>query len=70
MNAVHADFYAGLTYDAVWAMALALNGSIERLAAVGMTIDEFGYDNEAITDIFMQEMYKLRFRGQSVSDVS
>ena len=40
-----ADFYAGLTYDAVWSMALALNASQEPLAAVNKTLVDFSYDD-------------------------
>ena len=66
LNITPADFYAGLTYDAVWSIALALNGSLEELSN-GTTLGSFTYTNVAMTNIFMAKMYEVNFHGQSVS---
>lgn len=66
MGVITADFYAGLTYDAVWALCLALNGSIPVLAATNRTLDSFNYDDTSMVSVFMTQMYQLDFNGQSV----
>jgi hypothetical protein len=66
MNATPADFYAGLTYDAVWAIGLALNGSMSELATTNKSLADFNYDDSTILNVFMRQMYKLKFPGQSV----
>ena len=65
-NVTPATFYAPLTYDAVWAMALALNASTTRLPAT-KTLFDFSYENADFNKIFINEMNKVHFEGISVS---
>ncbi len=58
-------FYAPLTYDAVWSLALALNNSIPHLDP-GSTLENFTYEDSRMTGIFMEQMYKLDFAGMTV----
>ncbi len=60
------EFYAPLTYDAVWSMALALNASVASLAD-GETLDSFSYERQDMTETFMEQMYDLHFEGMTVS---
>ena len=50
-------------YDAVWAMALALNNSIEPLKAKGLSLADIQYGNDIAAQIIKQEMLKLKFQG-------
>lgn len=56
---------APLAYDAIWAIAMALNKTIERLAKMGMSLDEFNYENKEITEIIKSELQKVNFLGVS-----
>ena len=68
-NVTPSDFYAGLTYDAVWAMALALNGSQAQLPP-GKTLESFTYEDTAMRTIFEDQMYQVNFAGQSVGTLA
>lgn len=56
---------APLAYDAIWAIAFALNKSIERLSKLGMTLDDFDYEKKGITNIIKSELQKVQFLGVS-----
>ena len=56
---------APLAYDAIWAIAFALNKSIERLSKMGMTLDDFDYEKKEITEIIKNELQKVQFLGVS-----
>ncbi|XP_052790371.1 gamma-aminobutyric acid type B receptor subunit 1-like [Mya arenaria] len=56
---------APLAYDAVWALALALNKTAERLAERGLNIEEFNYSNSEITHEIYSAMNSTRFLGVS-----
>lgn len=58
-------FYAPLTYDAVWSLALALNGSMTRLPAT-KKLEEFKYEEKDVTEVLMDEMEQLQFEGMTV----
>ena len=58
---------APLAYDAVWAVALALNSSVAYLESVNQSLDAYNYDNKAVADIIMDNMEKVKFEGISVS---
>ena len=56
---------APLAYDAVWAVALALNSSVAYLESVNQTLDSYNYDNKAVADIIMENMQNVKFEGIS-----
>ncbi|UXI15899.1 transmembrane and TPR repeat-containing protein 2 [Sarcoptes scabiei] len=56
---------APLAYDAIWAVAFALNRSIERLNEMGMSLDDFDYEKKEITDVIKSELQRVQFLGVS-----
>jgi len=58
---------APLAYDAVWAMALALNETARLLEGRGMSLDDYNYDNKAFADIMQEQMENVKFLGISGS---
>lgn len=58
---------APLAYDAIWAIAFALNKSIERLSKEGKSLHDFNYENSEITEIIKSELQKVQFLGVSGS---
>ena len=44
---------APLAYDAVWAVALALNSSVAYLESQHKSLDSYNYDNKEIADVIM-----------------
>ncbi|XP_063962940.1 gamma-aminobutyric acid type B receptor subunit 2-like [Lytechinus pictus] len=52
-------------YDAVFAMAAAMNSSIDVLAQVNKTLDNFDYDDVEMRDIIMDQLDKLDAEGLS-----
>lgn len=56
---------APLAYDAIWAVAFALNRSIARLDELGMSLDDFDYEKKEITDIIKSELQRVQFLGVS-----
>ncbi|XP_063590755.1 gamma-aminobutyric acid type B receptor subunit 1-like [Penaeus indicus] len=56
---------APLAYDAVWSVALALNRTMERLAARNTSIEEFTYTNKEIADELYSAMNATQFLGVS-----
>ncbi len=62
MNTTPSVFYAPLTYDAVWSLALALNASQNSLPP-DVKLENFRYDDIDMTNIFMEKMNKLDFQG-------
>ena len=66
MNKTPTTFYAPLTYDAVWSIALALNASQDALPA-GKSLSDFRYGDISMTSIFMKKMSRLAFEGMTVS---
>lgn len=57
---------APLAYDAIWAVALALNRTITRLEAVSQSLDDYNYNNKDIADIILNEIADVNFVGMSV----
>ena len=57
---------APLAYDAIWAVALALNRTMARLAANGTSLEDYNYENQAIADIIKNEIGDVQFMGMSV----
>ena len=61
--------YAAFGYDAVWAEALAMNNSIDRLAKLNRTLEDFQYSDSEMSHIFKEEMFNVNFSGISVSQL-
>lgn len=58
---------APLAYDAVWALALALNKTVGPLKAKGHRLEDFNYNNRDITSEIYRAMNTSSFEGVSVS---
>ncbi|XP_076343552.1 gamma-aminobutyric acid type B receptor subunit 1-like isoform X1 [Tachypleus tridentatus] len=56
---------APLAYDAVWAVALALNKTIRRLSEMDMSLDDFTYENSKIAREIYSAMNTTQFLGIS-----
>uniref|UniRef100_A0AAQ5ZCA3 G-protein coupled receptors family 3 profile domain-containing protein n=1 Tax=Amphiprion ocellaris TaxID=80972 RepID=A0AAQ5ZCA3_AMPOC len=61
---------APLAYDAVWALALALNKTVGPLKAKGHRLEDFNYNNRDITVEIYRAMNTSSFEGVSVSTKS
>ena len=57
---------APLAYDAIWAVALALNRTMSRLQSQGTSLEEYNYENQEIADIILSEIADVQFMGMSV----
>ncbi len=58
-----------LAYDAVWALAFALDKAEKQLKRNGSSLRNFTYDNQEVYDVLYQAMEKTDFIGISVSVV-
>ncbi|KAK3088710.1 hypothetical protein FSP39_022744 [Pinctada imbricata] len=56
---------APLAYDAVWALALALDKTAKKLQQNGSTLEEFKYDRTDITQEILSAMNETSFLGVS-----
>uniref|UniRef100_A0A672ZZT9 Gamma-aminobutyric acid type B receptor subunit 1 n=1 Tax=Sphaeramia orbicularis TaxID=375764 RepID=A0A672ZZT9_9TELE len=56
---------APLAYDAVWALALALNKTVEPLKAKGRRLEDFNYNNHDITSEIYRALNTSSFEGVS-----
>uniref|UniRef100_A0A3P8WS48 Gamma-aminobutyric acid type B receptor subunit 1 n=1 Tax=Cynoglossus semilaevis TaxID=244447 RepID=A0A3P8WS48_CYNSE len=56
---------APLAYDAVWALALALNKTVGRLKAKGYRLEDFNYNNRDITTEIYRALNTSSFEGVS-----
>nr|XP_036231694.1 uncharacterized protein LOC106623734 [Bactrocera oleae] len=67
LNAMAVSTYAPQTYDAVWAIALALRAAEERWQKLGLQskINQFDYVRADMAREFLQQMAKLDFLGVS-----
>ncbi|ELU10782.1 hypothetical protein CAPTEDRAFT_200216 [Capitella teleta] len=64
MGVAPSDFYAPLTYDAIWSLVLALNDSVRRLQDLDMEpLHNFTYESEDMARVMMQSMNALRFEA-------
>ena len=55
--------YCYALFDAVWALALALNSSLQPMEDIGWSLSNYTYGNPTITNIIKQEMSQLSFQG-------
>ncbi|XP_025112675.1 gamma-aminobutyric acid type B receptor subunit 1-like [Pomacea canaliculata] len=56
---------APLAYDAVWALAFALNKTANKLAEKGMSLEQFNYSNKEIAQEIYSAMNSTKFLGIS-----
>ncbi|XP_074542769.1 gamma-aminobutyric acid type B receptor subunit 1 isoform X3 [Halichoeres trimaculatus] len=56
---------APLAYDAVWALALALNKTVGPLRAKGLRLEDFNYNNRVITAEIYRALNTSSFEGVS-----
>lgn len=63
--------YAPQTYDAVWAIALAMRGAEQqwRNSSLPSTLDNFDYSRHDMTLEFLHQFNRLKFQGVSVRNV-
>ena len=61
------DIYAAFAYDAVYAIALALNKSETDLMMHNKTLQDFTYNDVQMAQIFRANMQNLLFEGITVS---
>lgn len=54
-----------LAYDAVWAIALAFNKSIQELAKFGKRLEDFTYSDEFTARVIYESMQNVTFEGVS-----
>lgn len=62
--------YAPQTYDAVWAIALALTNAELEWSAANTTVGHFDYSRRDMATEFLQQLGQLSFLGISVSTPS
>ena len=68
-NMTPSEFYAPLTYDAMWSIAMTLNASVEQLLNQSLpNLEDFTYDNTAMKDVFVKSMDELNFEGMMVRE--
>ena len=60
------DMYYTMGYDAVLAIALTLNKSIDVLQARGKILENFTYSDKETAALFKTIMYSLSFDGMTV----
>ncbi|NXB65314.1 GABR1 protein, partial [Struthidea cinerea] len=56
---------APLAYDAIWALALALNKTSQELVKKGLRLEDFNYNNKNITDEIYRALNSSAFEGVS-----
>lgn len=56
-----------MAYDAIWALALALNKTSGGGGRSGVRLEDFNYNNQTITDQIYRAMNSSSFEGVSVS---
>jgi gamma-aminobutyric acid type B receptor len=63
--------YAPQTYDAVWAMALAMRGAREKwkTSKLPIKLHQFDYSRKDMTEEFLSQLEQLEFLGVSVSSM-
>ncbi|KAF3839512.1 hypothetical protein F7725_018229 [Dissostichus mawsoni] len=61
---------APLAYDAVWALALALNKTVAPLKAKGRRLEDFNYNNHDITSEIYRALNTSSFEGGSYKKIS
>ena len=57
------NLYANVLYDEVWAFALALTNSLERLNTLNITLADFRFGDSETTNIIQEELNNISFHG-------
>ena len=57
--------YTAEYVDEVWSLALALNNSITVLEENNLSLSDYQYGQEAVTEIIREQLYQLDFNGES-----
>lgn len=57
--------WAAFYFDSTWAMALALNKSEDELRSLGLSLAQFKYGQNQITDVIHKHLVQLSFEGVS-----
>ena len=57
--------YANVMYDQVWAFALALNGSLDMLDSINLTLNSYGFGETTVSNIIQEHLANLSFQGAS-----
>ena len=65
MRNTNTTAWASPYYDSIWALALALNASLEDLQMMDFSLIKYGSGNPNITNIIAQHVYELDFEGIS-----
>ena len=55
--------YANVLHDEVWAIALALNNSLETLKSLNETLTDYGFGQFIITDTIASNLKNISFQG-------
>ena len=55
--------YANVLHDEVWAIALALNNSLETLKSLNVTLADYGFGQSIITDTIASKLKNISFQG-------
>ena len=55
--------YANVLHDEVWAIALALNNSLETLNSINVTLTDYGLGQSIITDTIASNLKNISFQG-------
>ena len=55
--------YANVLHDEVWAIALALNNSLETLKSLNLTLTDYGLGQSIITDTIANKLEDISFQG-------
>ena len=61
--------FANPMYDEVWSLALAINSSLPELEAKNVSLEDYEYNNIAITNIIEDHLKSVSFAG-TVADIS
>ena len=64
-SSLSSSFWGTVYFDATWAMALALNNSIEELKSRNLDLSQFRHRQNLFTDIMRQQLLQLSFEGVS-----
>ena len=66
-NSPYADNpYAAYGYDAVWAIALALNRSMDVLAKTNRSLGDFTYHSSDVNAVLKRALSAVKFQGMTV----
>lgn len=62
---INSSFWAAAFYDAVWALALGFNDSLEELQRNNLSLEMYARANPNITSIIKKSILNLKFNGMS-----